>query len=148
MPVTILTPHIACRNASESVEFYQKAFGATAVSVHKLPDGRVMHAEMNIDGARFFLVDEFPEHGGQTPQSLGGSPVTLSLHVPDSDALFGRAVAAGCQVRMPLQDMFWGDRYGLVSDPYGHLWSIATTIRQVSPDELQAAMASMAACEG
>jgi uncharacterized glyoxalase superfamily protein PhnB len=148
MPGTILTPHIACRNASEAVEFYQKAFGAEPAAVHKLPDGRVMHAHMNIDGATFFLVDEFPEHGGQTPQSLGGTPITLSLHVADADALFERAVAAGCQVRMPLQDMFWGDRYGLVVDPYGHLWSIATTLRQVSADELQAAMASMAACEG
>jgi PhnB protein len=148
MPGTILTPHIACRNASEAVAFYQKALGATAVSVHKLPDGRVMHAEMNVDGARFFLVDEFPEHGGHTPQSLGGTPITLDLHVADADGLFGRAVAAGCTVRMPLQDMFWGDRYGLVVDPFGHLWSIATTIRQVSQEEMQGAMASMAACEG
>jgi uncharacterized glyoxalase superfamily protein PhnB len=148
MPGTTLIPHIACRNASEAVEFYRKAFGAEPATVHKLPDGRVMHAHMTIDGATFFLVDEFPEHGGQTPQSLGGSPVTLHLHVPDADTLFQQAVAAGCEVRMPLQDMFWGDRYGLVSDPYGHLWSIATTVRQVSPEEMQAAMASMAACEG
>jgi PhnB protein len=148
MPTTTtsLVPHIACRNAVQAVEFYQKAFGAKPEGIHLLPDGRLMHASLNIDGATFFVVDEFPEQGGKSPQALGGSPVMLSLHVPDCDALWNRAVAAGCEIRMPLQDMFWGDRWGLLVDPYGHQWSIATTIREVSPEELQQAMASMPEC--
>lgn len=137
---TTLTPHLACRNASEAVEFYQKAFGAEPITLLQLPDGRVLHAALSIEGAVFFLADEFPEEGGQSPQSLGGSPVTLHLQVPDCDAMFQRAVEAGCEVRMPPEDMFWGDRYGVVADPYGHKWSIATTVRQVSPEEMQQAV--------
>jgi PhnB protein len=145
---TTLTPHISCRNASEAVGFYQKAFGAEPVAVHHLPDGRLMHATLNIGGATLFLVDEFPEQGGKSPQALGGSPVMLALNVKDCDAVYQRAIDAGCEVRMPLQDMFWGDRWGLIADPYGHQWSIATTIRQVSPEELQQTMAGMSAGDG
>jgi PhnB protein len=141
---TVLVPHITCRSATEAVSFYQKAFGAKPQGVHHLPDGRLMHATLDIDGATFFVVDEFPEHGGKSPQALGGSPVTLSLHVADCDAVFQRAVDAGCQVIMPLADMFWGDRWGLLADPYGHNWSVASTIRKVSPEELQQSMAAMA----
>ncbi|MBC8102031.1 MAG: hypothetical protein H7Z41_05525 [Cytophagales bacterium] len=83
-----------------------------------------------------FLADEFPEHGGKSSRALGGSPVTLHLQVTDCDAVFQNAVTAGCQVVMPLKEMFWGDRYGLAADPYGHKWSIATTVRQVSPEEM------------
>ena len=143
---TCLTPHISCRNASEAVGFYQKAFGAEPVAVHNLPDGRLMHATLNIDGATLFLVDEFPEQGGQSPQSLGGTPVMLALNVSDCDAVYQRAVDAGCQAVMPPQDMFCGDRWGLLADPYGHKWSVATTLRQVSPEELQQAMAAMPDC--
>jgi PhnB protein len=100
-----------------------------------------MHAALDFGDSPLYLVDEFPECGGTSPQSLGGSPVTLDLHVPDCDALYERAVAAGCTVVMPLEDMFWGDRYGMVADPYGHRWSIATTKRHVGPDELQEAVA-------
>ena len=144
---TTLTPYLSCRNASEAVAFYQKAFGAEPVTVLRLPDGRVLHAALNVNGAVFFLCDEFPEHGSLSPLGLGGSPVTLHLQVPDCDAVFQRAVEAGCEVRMPLQDMFWGDRYGMVADPFGHKWSVATTVRQVSPEELQQAMSGMAAGE-
>ena len=144
---TTLTPYIACRNASDAITFYQKAFGADPVSVQRMPDGRVLHAALNVNGAVFSLMDEFPEHGGIGPQTLGGSPVTLHLQVPDCDAVFGRAVEAGCETRMPLQDMFWGDRYGLVADPFGHKWSIATPIRQVSADEMQRAISDMDASE-
>jgi uncharacterized glyoxalase superfamily protein PhnB len=139
-----LTPHLGCRNAAEAYEFYQKAFGAEPQGIHKLPDGRVMHSSLSIRGATFFVVDEFAEHGGKSPQGLGGSPVCLHLQVPDCDAVYQRAVEAGCEVRMPLDDMFWGDRYGMVADPYGHLWSIATPIRQVPPQELQGIIDSMA----
>lgn len=133
---TTLTPHLCCRNAIEAVAFYQKAFGAEPVGVQQVPDGRVLHAALDIDGAVVYLVDVFPEHGGRSPLELGGSPVTLHLQVPDCDAVFGRAVEAGCRVIMPLEDMFWGDRYGMVADPYGHQWSVATTVRQVSPEEI------------
>lgn len=141
---TALIPHLSCRKAAEAVEFYQKAFGAQVIGLLQVPDGRVMHAALSIDGALIYLVDEFPEYGGHSPLALKGSPVTLHLQVPDCDAVFGRAVEAGCEVALPLQDMFWGDRYGLVTDPFGHKWSVATTVRQLSPEEMQQAMT--AAC--
>lgn len=144
---TTLIPHIACRNANEAIEFYQKAFGAEPMGVHRVPDGRVMHAALSVDGAIFFLTEEMPEYGCVSPLGLGNTPVTLHLQVSDCDAVFQRAVDAGCQVVMPLEDQFWGDRYGLVADPYGHKWSIATTVRQVSPEELEQAMANFP-CEG
>lgn len=143
---TTLTPHIACRKAAEAVAFYQKAFGAEPVCVLNLPDGRIMHAALKIGASQFYICDEFPEHGGHSPQSLNGSPVTLHLQVSDSDAVFAHAVEAGCEVRMPLEDMFWGDRYGSVRDPFGHLWSIATTVRELSPDEMQKAIADFPGC--
>jgi len=143
---TTLIPHLTCRNASDAIEFYQKALGAELLSVFKSPDGRVMNAALEIDGVTFFLMDEMREHGTDSPQSLQGSPVLLYLRVPDCDALYARAVAAGCTVKTPLQDMFWGDRYSLVEDPYGHKWEIATTIRKVSEQELQEIVASMKTC--
>ena len=139
---TTLTPHLACRNGMEAIEFYKKAFGAEALTVMPMPEGKLMHATLSIDGALVMLTDEWPEQGGLSPLSLGGSPVTLHLHVADCDAVFQRAVEAGCEVRMPLADMFWGDRYGIVSDPYGHKWSIATAVKQLTPEELQEAAAS------
>ena len=145
MPTTA-TPHLVCRNATEAVAFYQKAFGAEPQFVLHTPNGFLMHAHLTIDGAPFFLVDEFPEQGCQSPQSVGGTPVGIHLSVADCDAVFQRAVDAGCEVRMPLADMFWGDRYGVVEDPYGHKWSIATTQRQVTPEEIQEAMRSMPGC--
>jgi uncharacterized glyoxalase superfamily protein PhnB len=101
-----------------------------------------MHSALSFEGAMVFVCDEFPEHGGTSPQALGGSPVTIHLQVSDADAIFNQAVAAGCTVKMPLADMFWGDRYGCVSDPYGHQWSVGTTIREVPPEELKAIIAS------
>jgi uncharacterized glyoxalase superfamily protein PhnB len=144
---TKLIPHITCRNANEAVEFYQKAFGAKSLGVHQGPDGKVMHAALDIDGATMYITDEFPDWGALGPQSIGGSPVTLHLQVSDCDAVYNRAVEAGCEAKMPPQDMFWGDRYAQVVDPYGHRWSVATTIREVSPEELQQAMASMPDCQ-
>jgi len=145
---TTLTPYLCCRNAAEAIEFYRKAFGAEPMMTLRLPDGRIMHAALELNGAHFMLAEEFPEYGGSSPQALGGTPVALHLNVPDCDAVFQRAVDAGCQVRMPLQDMFWGDRYGLVVDPYGHQWSIATHQRQVSVEEMQQAVNEMGMCEG
>lgn len=139
---TTVTPHLTCRNASEAVEFYRQAFGAEPVTVYQTPDGRVMHAALTLNGATFFLHDEFPEHGILSPLGLGGSPVALHLQVSDCDAVYGRAVKAGCEAQMPLEDMFWGDRYGEVVDPYGHKWAVATTIRQVTPEEMRQALAA------
>ena len=143
---TTLIPHLTCRNASEGVEFYQKALGAEVLGVFKSPDGRVMNAALQIDGVTFYLMDEMPEHGALSPLALGGASVSLYLRVSDCDTLFARAVAAGCTVKTPLQDMFWGDRYSLVEDPYGHRWEIATTIRKVSDRELKEVLSAMKAC--
>ncbi|MBC7807179.1 MAG: VOC family protein [Akkermansiaceae bacterium] len=143
---TTLTPHISCRKAAEAVEFYQKAFGAELTSVLNTPDGRVMHAALKFGSSTLYLVDEFPEHGGQSPQSLGGSPVTLHLHVADCDAVFAHAVESGCTAAMPPADMFWGDRWGMLTDPYGHQWSVATTIREMSPEEMRKAMEEAPGC--
>jgi PhnB protein len=135
--VTLLTPHIVCRDVAGAIEFYKRAFGADEMRVVRTPGGGIMHAALTIGGAMLFLADECPAFGSRSPQDLGGTPVTLHLHVPDCDAVFDRAVAAGCTVRMPLADMFWGDRYGVLQDPYGHAWSIATNVRHVSQAEME-----------
>jgi len=142
MPTTLI-PHICCANCIEAIDFYKKAFGATEQVVMKGPDGKVMHGSLSIDGATLYLVDEFPDFGALSPQARGGTPVTLHLQVSDCDAVFNKAVEAGCTAIMPLADMFWGDRYGLIVDPYGHKWSIATTVRQVSQEDIQTAMMGM-----
>ena len=142
---TTITPHLTCRDAKAAVDFYKKAFGAEAPCVITLPNGQIMHAEILIDGAAVYLVEENEECGGMSPQSLGGSPVTMHLKVADCDAIFARAVESGCTPVMPLEDMFWGDRFGVLVDPFGHKWAVATPKRLVSPDEIQRAMAGMAA---
>ena len=142
---TTLTPHLVCRDAAGAIEFYKKAFGADVMRVVRVPGGGVMHAALLVREAMFFLCDECPRFGSRSPLDLGGTPVTLHLHVSDCDAVFGQAVAAGCTVRMPLQDMFWGDRYGVLSDPYGHTWSVATTVREVTTEEMQEGAAACAA---
>ena len=143
---TTLIPRLCCRNAAQAAEFYQKAFGAELKGIFKTPDGLVMHAVLQIEGVQLFLVDEMPEHGAPSPLGLNGTTVSLYLRVPDSDASYARAVSAGCEVKLPIQDMFWGDRYALVQDPYGHKWEIATTKRTVSEEELQKAVNAMKAC--
>lgn len=140
-----LIPHLCCRNAPEAIAFYEKAFGAEAICVLNDPDGKVMHSALNLGGAVVYLVEEYPECGGKSPQALGGTPVSLHLQVADCDAFFQRAVDAGCEVKMPLQEMFWGDRFGMVEDPFGHRWSIATTVRQVSMDDIKAQMCAVEA---
>ena len=133
----MLTPSLVCRDASGAIEFYRRAFDAKPMRVVKTPDGSVLHAALLIGGSMLFLTEEHPEFGSRSPAALGGTPVTLHLHVHDCDAVFRRAVDAGCTVRMPPQDMFWGDRYAVLSDPYGHTWSVATTIREVTDEEIQ-----------
>jgi uncharacterized glyoxalase superfamily protein PhnB len=138
-----LIPHLVCERCSEAIEFYKKAFGAEEVSRSPGPDGRLMHAAIRIGKSVVFLNDDFPEYCGgksQHPNALQGTPVTLHHYVADCDAAVKRAQGAGATVVMPPMDMFWGDRYGVVADPYGHKWSFATHIKDVTPDEVKAAM--------
>jgi len=143
-----VTPHLVCANASDAIAFYQKAFGAVEMFRMPGPDGKLMHASVRIGDSIVMLVDEFPQWGSLGPTALKGSPVTLHMYVEDADAMFQRAVDAGAAVKMPLDDMFWGDRYGVVIDPFGHNWSIATHKRDVSPQEMEEAMKKMAGRSG
>ena len=138
-----VTPHLVCAGAADAIEFYKKAFNATELMRMPAPNGKIMHACISIAGSPVFLVDEMPEWGALSPKSLKGSPVTIHLAVEDVDAVVNRAVAAGAKITMPVDDMFWGDRYGTLEDPFGHLWSVATHIRDVPPEEMRKAMEKM-----
>ena len=138
-----VTPHLICAGADAAIEFYKKAFNAVEMVRLPGPQGRLMHACIRIGDSQLMLVDEMPEWGAFGPKSLKGSPVTIHLQVEDVDAFVARAVGAGAKITMPVDDMFWGDRYGKLEDPFGHHWSVATHIRDVSPDELQQAMQKM-----
>ncbi len=143
-----LTPHLVCRDAAAAIEFYKEAFGAVEVDRLAEPDGKLMHAMLRIGDSALMLVDEFPEMHALGPTTLGGSPVTLHLAVPDVDASFRRATAAGATVRMPLSNMFWGARYGMVQDPFGHLWSMATQLQNLTMDQIRENMMSQPPMEG
>lgn len=134
-----LTPHIVCAGAADAIEFYKKAFGATEIMRMPVPDGRLMHASLRIGDSVLMLVDEMPQWGALGPKARNGTSVTLHLNVPNVDEVFARAITCGATVKMPVTDMFWGDRYGVVIDPFGHEWSIATKIREMSVDEMIAA---------
>src|SRR5262249_53498703 len=139
-----ITPHIICRGAAEAIDWYRKALGATEISRSPTPDGKsLIHSLVRIGNSFMMIVDEFPQWGAVGPQTLGNSPVTLHLYVEDVDAVVNRAVAAGAKVTMPVSDMFWGDRYGRWQDPFGHHWSVATKIRDVSPAEMAEATKKM-----
>ncbi len=138
-----VTPHLVSAGAAKAIDFYVEAFGAVEGGRLPRPDGRLMHAQLRIGDSTVMLVDEMPEWGALGPIALKGSPVTIHLYVQDADAAFARAVAAGAEATMPVTDMFWGDRYGQVRDPFGHKWSIATHKRDVSPHEMQEAMQKM-----
>jgi uncharacterized glyoxalase superfamily protein PhnB len=141
--MTAVTPHLVCAGAAEAIEFYKKAFGATEDVRMAGPDGRLMHAMIRFGGHAIMLVDEMPEWGVLGPKALKGSPVTIHLYTEDADALFARAVKAGATVLMPIADQFWGDRYGVVEDPFGHKWSIATHMHDPTQAQMQAAMKAM-----
>ena len=138
-----LTPHIVCAGAADAIAFYRKAFGAAELARLEGPGGKLMHAAVRIGDSVLMLMDEFPEWGTLGPKALKGTPVTLHLYVKDVDAEMERAVAAGATVTMPVADMFWGDRYGQVQDPFGHRWSIATHTRDLSPEEIRKGMEAM-----
>ena len=132
-----LTPHLTVRDADKALEFYKNALGAEVLNVARTPDGRVLHAMLRIGDSPLMLNDEFPEMGGLSPLSTGGSGVTIHIYTENVDQAFHRAVNAGAKVKMPLMDQFWGDRYGIVTDPFGHSWSLATHIKDMSPEEMQ-----------
>jgi uncharacterized glyoxalase superfamily protein PhnB len=132
-----ITPHLVCAGASEAIEFYKNAFNAEEMFRLVGPEGKLIHACISIGNSKVMLVDEFPEWGSLGPKALNGSPVTIHLYVEDADSMFAQAVKAGATVKMPLENMFWGDRYGIIIDPFGHCWSIATHVKDVSYDELQ-----------
>ena len=139
-----ITPYLCVSDAAAAVEFYKKAFGATQDGeAHMMPGtSKIMHVRVVINGGLVMIADDFSEMRGgapQTPEKLGGSPVTLALQMDDAQTFYDRAVAAGVTVEMPLQDMFWGDRYAQVVDPFGHKWSMSQTIRVMDDAEMKAA---------
>jgi uncharacterized glyoxalase superfamily protein PhnB len=135
-----LTPYLTVRNAAKAIEFYKQAFGAQERGVMKGPDGRVMHAELLIGDSIVMLADEWPDFGALSPESVGGSSSGLHIYVDNVDEAFARAVKAGAQTEMPVSDQFWGDRYGKLKDPFGHKWSIATHVKDMSADEMKRSM--------
>jgi PhnB protein len=139
-----VTPHLVCAGAAGAIEFYKRAFGAVEGARLPGPDGKLMHGMIKINGSPVMLVDENPQWGIIGPKSLKGTPVTIHLYVEDADAFVEKAVAAGAKVTMPVAEQFWGDRYGVIEDPYGHKWSVATHVRDLSMDEIQQAMKKMA----
>ncbi|MCG2842495.1 VOC family protein [Sandaracinobacter sp. RS1-74] len=133
-----LAPHLCVDGAADAIDFYTRAFGATEMMRMPGPDGRLIHAAILVNGALVMLHDEYPDMGALGPKKRGGTAVTLHLNVPDADAAAERAVAAGATVVMPVGDQFWGDRYGVLEDPFGHHWSVAHKLRDVSVEEMQA----------
>ncbi|MBB3121305.1 VOC family protein [Pseudoduganella violacea] len=139
-----LTPHLVCAGAAQAIDFYKKAFGAVEGARMPGPDGKIMHALLRIGNSALMLMDEAPAWGSVGPNTLKGSPVTIHLYVEDADATFARALEAGATTKMPVTEMFWGDRYGVLTDPFGHSWSIATHVRDLTPEEIAAAAADAA----
>lgn len=146
---TSITPHLTIRSCAEAIEFYKKAFGAKQLTGMPGPGGKIMHATLRIGDGVIMVNDEFPEMGNKSPQLLEGTPVTIHLYSKKPDAVFEAAVAAGAKVVMPMANQFWGDRYGIVMDPYGHQWSIAAQVEKLSPKQMKKRMEAMMAgpCE-
>jgi uncharacterized glyoxalase superfamily protein PhnB len=136
-----ITAHIVVRGAERAAAFYRDAFGAEEIERIPTPDGRLMSVQLRLNGAVLHLADEFPEMGVLAPPSLGGTAVVLALDVDDADAVFARAIAAGGEVRQPVDEMFWGDRHGQLDDPFGHRWNVTQHVRDVPHDEVVAAAA-------
>jgi PhnB protein len=131
------TPYLIVNGAAQAIEFYKKAFGATELMRMAQPGGKIGHAEIKIGDSPIMLADESPDVGARSPQSIGGSPVSIMLYVEDVDRIFSQAVAAGAKVKRPVADQFYGDRTGGIEDPFGHLWYIATHKEDVSPEEMR-----------
>jgi len=137
------TPYLVLQGAAAALDFYTKVFGATEFVRMAQPDGKIGHAEMRIGDSVVMLADEAPQLGHRGPKALGGSPVSLLLYVEDVDAVMARAVAAGAKLTRPAEDQFYGDRNGIIEDPFGHIWCIATHTEDVSPEEMNKRMAAM-----
>ena len=133
----VVTPYLCVRGAADAIEFYADVFGAVERMRMPQPDGRIGHAELQIRDSVVMLADEFPDMGVLSPQSIGGTPVTLNVYVDDVDAAVDRAVAAGATLTRPVENKFYGDRAGQIVDPWGHQWSVATHVEDVAPDEMQ-----------
>ena len=132
-----VTPYLTVNDGPRAIDFYKRAFGAEEVFRMDGPEGKIGHAELKIGDSRIMLSDEMPQGCCRSPHALGGTAVNLFLYVKDVDKVFNEAVAAGAQVAMPVGDMFWGDRFGQVTDPFGHSWSLATHKEDVQPEELR-----------
>ena len=138
-----VSPHLTVGDGAAAIDFYVKAFGAVELGRVPRPDGKLMHAALQINGSTVLLNDDFPEYNdgkSSTPTALGGTPVTIHLTVTDVDSKFQQAVDAGATVVSALEDQFWGDRYGVLRDPFGHHWSLGQPVREVSPEEIAEAM--------
>lgn len=141
-----LTPQLICADAPAAIEFYARAFGALEINRIAGPNGKLMHAMLRIGDSALMLMDENQQWGALSPTLLKGTPVSIHVYVEDVDAAFERAVKAGATAKMPPADMFWGDRFCALTDPFGHSWSIATHVKDVSTAEAQAAASGPAAC--
>jgi PhnB protein len=135
-----VTPYLVVNDAARAIDFYRRAFGAKEIVRMDGPPGKIMHAELKIGDSMIMLADEMPGAGCRSPKSLGGSTVGIFLYVENVDNVFNQAVAVGAKTEMPLNDMFWGDRYGKLTDPFGHSWSLATHKEDVAPEEMKKRM--------
>ncbi|WP_049574421.1 VOC family protein [Nonomuraea sp. SBT364] len=131
-----LSPHLFVLGAEEAVAFYRRAFGAVEVFRNTLPDGLLLFVELHVGAGRLLVSEENPALGALAPPTLGGSPVLILLEVADPGAVADRAVAAGAEVEMPVREMFWGERYGVLRDPFGHRWAVTTAREQLTPDDI------------
>jgi PhnB protein len=132
-----ITPNLVLQDSAKALDFYKKAFGAEERMRMPGPDGRIMHAEIQIGDSIVMLGDEMPEMGARSPKAFGGTPVRFYVYVENVDAAWKRAVDAGAKTVMPLQDMFWGDRTGCLEDPFGHVWNLAQHVSDPTPDEIE-----------
>jgi len=134
-----ITPHLICKDAPKAIDFYKRAFDATELSRTTGPNGTIMNAQVRIGDSIFMLMEENLEWEARSPQSLNGTPVSIHLYVEDADKTFGRAIAAGASVKCAIDDMFWGDRYGTLADPFGHSWNVATRVKDLTDAEAKRA---------
>jgi PhnB protein len=139
-----VTPYLIVDGAAEAIDFYTKVFGAKEKVRLPSPGDKVGHAELELGDSLVFLADEHPDHGALGPKTVGGTPVTISVYVEDVDDVFKRALGAGATEVRPVEDQFYGDRRGELTDPFGHRWSVATNVEDVSPEEMEKRMAAMA----
>ncbi len=143
-----VTPYLIVDGAAKAIDFYRRAFGVSEVSKLEMPGGKIAHAEIQIGDSRVMLADEFPEMGARSPHAIGGTPVSMMIYVEDVDSFFKRALEAGATELRPVQDQFYGDRAGTLVDPFGHKWSIATHIEDVSEEEIHRRFASWKDTQG